>query len=55
MAIADIGHFEAALLTELRNNNTDLLDDIRDNDRKVEGELADNIKAVIEGVKKTLA
>jgi len=55
MAIADIGRFEAALLTELRNNNTDLLDDIRDNDRKVEGELADNIKAVIEGVKKTLA
>ncbi|MHA1528099.1 MAG: F0F1 ATP synthase subunit alpha, partial [Alphaproteobacteria bacterium] len=55
MAIGDIGHFEAALLTELRNNQTDLLDDIRDNDRKVEGELADSIKAVIEGVKKTLA
>ena len=55
MAIGDIGRFEAALLTDLRNNNTDLLDDIRDNDRKVEGELADNIKAVIEGVKNTLA
>jgi len=55
MAIGDIGRFEAALLTDLRNNNADLLDDIRDNDRKVEGELADSIKAVIEGVKKTLA
>jgi len=55
MAIGDIGRFEAALLSDLRNNHTDLLDDIRDNDRKVEGELADSIKAVIEGVKKTLA
>jgi len=55
MAIADIGHFEIALLADLRNNHADLLDDIRDNDRKVDGELADSIKAVIEGVKKTLA
>ena len=55
MAIGDIGRFEQALLAELRNNNADLLADIRDNDRKVEGELADKIKAVIEGVKKTFA
>ncbi|MDH3665630.1 MAG: F0F1 ATP synthase subunit alpha [Paracoccaceae bacterium] len=55
MAIGDIGRFEQALLAELRNNNADLLADIRNNDRKVEGELADKIKAVIEGVKKTFA
>jgi F-type H+/Na+-transporting ATPase subunit alpha len=55
MEIGQIEGFEIALLADLRNNNADLLDDIRDNDRKVEGELADKIKAVIEGVKKTLA
>jgi len=55
MAVGEIGKFEQALLTDLRNNNADLLDDIRDNDRKVEGELADRIKAAIEEVKKTFA
>jgi len=55
MAVGEIGKFEQALLTDLRNNNADLLDDIRDNDRKVEGELAARIKAAIEEVKKTFA
>jgi len=55
MAVGQIGRFEQALLTELRNSNQDLLDDISNNDRKVEGELSDKIKAVIEGVKKTFA
>jgi len=55
LAIGDIGRFEQALLTDLNNNNADLLDDIRDNDRKVDGDLADKIKAVIVNVKKTLA
>jgi len=55
MEIGHVGPFEQALLTELRANHKDLLDDITDNDRKVEGELADRIKAVIESVKKTLA
>jgi F-type H+-transporting ATPase subunit alpha len=55
MEIDDIGRFEQALLMDLNNNNADLLDDIRDNDRKVEGDLADKIKAVIESVKKTFA
>ena len=55
MPVGEVGKFEQALLTELRNNQAALTDDIRDNDRKVDGELADKIKAVIESVKKTLA
>jgi F-type H+-transporting ATPase subunit alpha len=55
MPVGDIGRFEQALLTDLNNNNADLLDDIRTNDRKVDGDLADKIKAVIENVKKTFA
>jgi F-type H+-transporting ATPase subunit alpha len=55
MAVGQIGRFEQALLSDLRNNHQDLLADILDNDRKVEGELAGKIKAVIEGVKKTFA
>ena len=49
------GAFEQALLAELRSNRKELLDDIRDNDRKVEGELAKKIDAAIESVKKTFA
>jgi F-type H+-transporting ATPase subunit alpha len=55
MRVADIGRFEKALLSELRSNQQELLDDIAKNDRKVEGELADRIRAVIESVKKTFA
>ncbi len=47
--------FEDALLTELRNNHKDLLDNIRDHDRKVEGDLADRIRNVVEEVKRTFA
>ncbi|MEM7178474.1 MAG: F0F1 ATP synthase subunit alpha [Pseudomonadota bacterium] len=53
--VRDVGRFEAALLTELRTSQTALLDDIRDNDRKVDGDLADGIKSVIETVKKAFA
>jgi F-type H+-transporting ATPase subunit alpha len=53
--VSEVGKFEQALLAELRNKNQDLLDDIRDNDRKVAGELADRIKGVIETVKRTFA
>ncbi|MEM9147750.1 MAG: F0F1 ATP synthase subunit alpha [Pseudomonadota bacterium] len=55
MAISAVGHFEQELLTELRNKHGDLLTDIRDNDRKIDGDLADKIKVVIENVKRTLA
>ena len=52
---AEVQKFEQALLTELRNKHQSLLDDIRDNDRKVEKDLAESIKSVIESVKRTLA
>jgi len=55
MPVGRIGRFEKALLAELRNNKADLLKDITVNDRKVEGDLADAIKGVIESVKKTFA
>ena len=41
--------------TSCATRHQDLLEDIRVNDRKVAGELADKIKAVIEGVKKGFA
>jgi F-type H+-transporting ATPase subunit alpha len=55
LEVDQVGKFEEALLKELRNNHQALLDDIRENDRKVEGELADKIKSVIDTVKRTLA
>ena len=55
LPVSDVGRFESALLTELRSNNKALLDDITKNDRKVDGDLADQIKGVIDGVKKTFA
>ncbi|MEL6217889.1 MAG: F0F1 ATP synthase subunit alpha [Pseudomonadota bacterium] len=55
MPVSEVGKFETALLNELRSKHQDLLDDIRDNDRKVEKDLADKVKAVIEEVKRTLA
>ncbi|MEM8759042.1 MAG: F0F1 ATP synthase subunit alpha [Pseudomonadota bacterium] len=55
LPVGKVGEFEEALLSELRNSNASLLDDIRDNDRKVEKDLADKIKAVIEGVKKSFS
>src|SRR5699024_1162014 len=55
MKLSDVGAFEKALLSELRTSRQDLLDDITNNDRKVEGDLADAIKSVVESVKNTFA
>jgi F-type H+/Na+-transporting ATPase subunit alpha len=46
--VKDVGRFEAGLLTHLRTNEKDLLDDITNNDRKVKDELADKIKAALD-------
>ena len=46
--VKDVGRFEAALLSHLRQNNADLLADISDNDRKVKDELEDKIKAALD-------
>ncbi|MFK7943382.1 MAG: F0F1 ATP synthase subunit alpha [Paracoccaceae bacterium] len=55
LPVAQVGAFEQALLSELRSNQSALLDDITNNDRKVDGDLADQIKSAIENVKKTFA
>ena len=46
--VSQVGAFEAGLLDHLRSNCKPLLDEIRDNDQKVKGEIEDKIKAAIE-------
>jgi len=46
--VKDVGRFEQGLLTHLRTNNKELLDDITNNDRKVKDELADKVKAALD-------
>ncbi|MEM1159677.1 MAG: F0F1 ATP synthase subunit alpha [Pseudomonadota bacterium] len=55
MDVSQVGTFEAALLTEIRSNQGDLLAEITDNDQKIKGDIADKIKGVIESVKKSFA
>ena len=55
VAVKDVTRYEAGLLAHLRTNNTDLLKDITDNDRKVKGELEDSIKSVLEAFTKDFA
>ncbi|GGD27471.1 F0F1 ATP synthase subunit alpha [Sinisalibacter lacisalsi] len=52
IAVKDVGRFEKGLLTHLRTDHKDLLDDITNNDRKVKGELADKIKAALDAYAK---
>ncbi|MEM9010161.1 MAG: F0F1 ATP synthase subunit alpha [Pseudomonadota bacterium] len=47
LPVGDVTRFEQGLLSHIRGKHADLLDDIRDNDRKVEDELADKIKSAI--------
>ncbi|MCI4666493.1 MAG: F0F1 ATP synthase subunit alpha [Neomegalonema sp.] len=46
--VRKVTEFETGLLQHLRTNCQDLLTDIRDNDRKVAGDLQDAIKAAVE-------
>jgi F-type H+-transporting ATPase subunit alpha len=46
--VKDVGRYEAGLLKHLRAKNSDLLDDITNNDRKVKGELEEKIKAALD-------
>ena len=55
IGVGDVNRFEKGLLAHLRNNCADLLADISDNDRKVKGDLADAVKAAIEGFAKDFA
>ena len=46
--VKDVGRFEMAMLTHLRQSNADLLADISNNDRKVKDELEDKIKSALD-------
>ncbi len=46
--VGDVGRFETGLLAHVRKNHADLLDDITRNDRKVQGDLKEAIKSVVE-------
>ena len=43
-----VGRFETGLLAHVRANHQSLLDDITNNDRKVDGDLEDAIKGAVE-------
>jgi F-type H+-transporting ATPase subunit alpha len=47
--VKDVGRYETGLLAHLRGKHADLLDDITNNDRKVKDELADKVKAALDG------
>ncbi len=53
--VGDVNRFEQGLLSHLRSNNADLLDDITNNDRKVAGDLEDAVKAAIEAFARDFA
>ena len=55
LPVGRVGAFEAGLLAELRNSHADLLAEIRDNDQKIAGPIADKIKAVLDGLKKSFS
>jgi F-type H+-transporting ATPase subunit alpha len=48
VAVKDVVRFEKGLLSHLRGTHSDLLDEIRDNDQKIAGAIADRIRAAIE-------
>jgi len=48
IAVGNVTRFEDGLLTHMRQNHADLLEDITNNDRKVKGELEDQIKSAVE-------
>ena len=50
--VADVGRYETGLVAHLRSNNSDLLSDITNNDRKVKGELEDSIKVALDAFSK---
>ncbi len=53
--VSDVKRFETGLLTHLRANDTALLDDITNNDRKVAGDLEEAIKGAIDAFAKDFA
>ena len=46
--VSDVGRFEIGLVTYLRANHGDMLEDITNNDRKVKGELEESIRNALD-------
>ena len=46
--VSDVGRFETGLVTYLRANHGDMLEDITNNDRKVKGELEESIRNALD-------
>ena len=46
--VSDVGRFETGLVTYLRANHRDMLEDITNNDRKVKGELEESIRNALD-------
>ncbi|WBU62638.1 F0F1 ATP synthase subunit alpha [Paracoccus aerodenitrificans] len=55
IAVGDVVAWEQGLIEYLRNQKSDLLDDITKNDRKVAGDLEDAIKAALDAYNNTRA
>jgi F-type H+-transporting ATPase subunit alpha len=55
IAVRDVVRYERDLLGHLRGHHQDLLDDITQNDRKVDGELKDKIASVLDAFTKDFA
>ena len=55
ISVGQVKAFETGLLNELRSSHADLLTDIRDNDRKVSGDLEEKIRAVLDAYAKSFA
>ena len=53
--VRQVGAFEQGLLSHLRASHKALLDEIRDHDQKIKGEIEDKIKAAIEDFAGTFA
>ncbi len=53
--VKEVGRFEEGLLNHLRSNHADLLEDITNNDRKVKGELEEQIKAALDAFARDFA
>ena len=48
IAVGDVTRFERGLLSHIRSKHEALLAEIRDKDPKIEGDIADRIKAAVE-------
>jgi len=55
LPVNQVGPFEKGLLTHLRTNAKAVLDELRDKDNKVAGELEAKIKGAIEDFARTFA